>query len=188
MSRLIVIRGPSGVGKSTVANMLHSYAVAKTVLLPKDVFAVDFIKDSATLRPAMEDTFVCCLSRFLNIEEVVVIVEAATKSSHWIEIFDRAAKEAGVDPEYCFLKADIDTVLERAAERAKSDVVDEDFIRHHHAEVKPTGAQEEVILDAGGPIKDVASDLATRLSIAMDYKNSKSKLNSGSLFRPEDVV
>lgn len=160
MSKLIIIRAAPGTGKTSVANILHNRADAKTVLLPRDLFHVEIIKDRRELRTAVNDVYFTAIAKFLE-ADAVVICEGAFYSEFWHESFKKIEQELKPETFHFFLKASLETVLDRARNRKKADILTDDMIRGEYAGAKPLGWENEHVIDTEDKsLEEVVAEIA----------------------------
>ena len=182
MGKLIVIRGATGSGKSSVANYLHNNLEADSVLLPQDVFKIDIAKDNPLLHQAVLNALEESAKEFLAVESVV-IVEGVLSKKHWHDMINRLA--ANNESHIFFLSASLETSIKRASQRDKSSILSENDVRQFHPKSIPMGLLNEVIIDVDNTtVEVVAKIIAQNCSLEIKNRQPKAKLFSNS-FIPE---
>ncbi len=183
MSKLIILRGPSSVGKSTIANYLHNFGTDNTVLLPKDVFAIDIIKDNPKLYKPMLRALEKTAQEFLATDSTVII-EGAMYQQHWIDMLERLSKVAD-ETFVFFLQAKLSTVIDRSGQRKKKRALAEEKVAELHPGAQPTGWPNEVVIDTENIGSDqIAKHIAEQCGIKLDETQEKATWFSYS-FHPD---
>lgn len=165
MPSILVLTGPPGIGKTTVARLVAD-ALPRSVHLEADTFW-RFIR-SGSVAPWLPEAH----------EQNEVVVQAVARTAAqfaaggfdvvvdgivgpwFLDPFRRCAAGAEVGLHYVVLAADLDVTIGRATSRGAHGLSDEDPIRRMHAEFASAVPHEHLILDAGSR---TASDVAEQV-------------------------
>jgi archaellum biogenesis ATPase FlaH len=135
MKRLIIIRGASGAGKSSIATLLVKKLGNKTAHVPVDItpfsFMVDYLKiPHVKMSNLSYDNAECLVRNFLKANLSVVtdhMFSRYTKNKSRLEIMIRIGKRNGAKVIVIELIADLSTLERRAKKRARYEDVSNKF-------------------------------------------------------------
>lgn len=178
--QLIIIRGPAGSGKSSVAKELHETATQKTALLPLDVIKVDFAKEQEGALQITADIIEHAAKKFLAADYTVILegmfnVEREYYKNLLKELFDY---NQGINHLY-FLEMSLKESIKRNQARPKNRVIDEDAIRQWHSRAQKTGYSEEKTIDVETTsLHGVVNYIAGECHLTLDENNYKRNVKS----------
>lgn len=142
MTKAILLRGPAGVGKSTIGKQLQEQLSGNWANLDVDLFKHMISKESSLFRSdTAHDVTLYFLEKLLQSDVSVVIEEIFKEPFYYqtLKLFEKYNCEVLT----VFLTAPADTVVQRDKERAKHK--GEDTIRMLHNEISPLS--EKLIID-----------------------------------------
>lgn len=138
----VIIRGPSAVGKSTIAGLLHK-KIPNSACVDIDVFKHMISEVSSQNRTEIAHAVAFCFTQELIERKYNIILEEIFRDEHYgkfLELLDGA----GYSVTSIFLKAPLPTLVERDAGRIHK-VKGEDVVTRLHSEIIPrTG---DIIID-----------------------------------------
>lgn len=180
MAKLIIIRGPAGSGKSSIAKKLHGQAIEETAYLPVDLFRVDIAKEQTNAAEIAADIISYCAKKFLD-NGYTVIIESMfdIRKKRWNDLLTNLVNYKNVEAKLFYLQITEDEAVRRNSARQKGAFVSEDEIRQWYALSQPTGWDNEEIIDTEANTLDAIVDkIATETQLTLDPNNYKTKIHT----------
>ena len=143
-SKLIILRGLSGSGKSSIARELQKRSKQNTIIVEQDYFRNTLLQEKGDARKAsaemLEQTVLIGLKHGYN-----VVLEGILNIKHYKELFDKIFSAHPQNNFIYFLDVDIDETIKRHKARTKSAEFDENEMRSWAASATPAGYEFEII-------------------------------------------
>lgn len=143
-SKLIILRGLSGSGKSSIAKQIQAKSNRNMIIIEQDYFRNELLKEKGEMRKAsaemIEQTVLIALKYGYD-----VILEGILNIKHYKNLFDNVFKEHPTNNYMYFLDVDIEETIKRHKAREKSEEFDETELRSWARSASPTGFNFEVI-------------------------------------------
>lgn len=178
--KLIVIRGPAGSGKSSVARELHNTATEKTALLPLDLFRVDIAKEQEGAPLITADIIGHAAKRFLDADYTVILEGIFNlKKDYYKDLFADLLQYNQAYSHIYFLEVSLEESINRNSARPKGNAIDEGAIREWYPKSQKSGYKiEKVINTEEQPIEDVVKQIADECDLKLDENNYKKNFMS----------
>ena len=159
MTKTILLRGPAGVGKSTIGKQLQEQLSGNWANLDIDLFKHMISKDSSAFRSdTAHDVALYFIEKLLQ-SSVNIIAEEIFKEPFYkqtLELFEKYDYQILT----VFLTAPVDTVVQRDAGRAKNK--GEDIIKGLHSEI--VSLNEKLVIDTSqNTIQEIADQIKAEL-------------------------
>lgn len=133
-SKIIILRGPAGVGKSTLAALLKERLGDKWAHLDIDKLKHVISKDSGDIRSRIAHDVGIYFIEQLLANNLNIIIEEIFREEYYKKVLGLLKAHQAVIHKY-FLAADVDTLMKRNNGRAK--VKDAATIQKLHKEIRP---------------------------------------------------
>lgn len=176
--QLIVIRGPAGSGKSSVARELHETAKQKTALLPQDVFRVNIAKEQEGAAAITADVIKYAAKKFLD-SHYTVILEGLfnIEQEHYKRLLeDLFGYNQGSNHLY-FLEISLDESIKRNTARPKGRIIDESAMREWYPKAQKTNYKLERVIDVEEKsMQEVVDFIAEECRLDLDPNNYKKNI------------
>ncbi len=178
--QLIIIRGPAGSGKSSVAKELHETATQKTALLPLDVFKVNIAKEQEGALQITAEIIEHAAKKFLAADYTVILegmfnMEREYYKNLFKELFNY---NQGINRLY-FLEISLEESIKRNQARSKNRIIDKDAMRQWYPWAQKTGYSEEETIDVeAASLQEVINRIAEECHLTLDKDNYKKNIRS----------
>lgn len=145
MTKIIVIHGPAGVGKSTIAARLRDEFDEPVALISQDAIYNDMLGSDGIPAKVEAVKLVELILRQLSSDGFNIILEGVFRAEYFRPVFTRLNREFEIT--YIFLEANVEaTVLRHAARPKHNHDFGEDKIREWHRSSEPFGFENETII------------------------------------------
>lgn len=173
--QLIIIRGPLGSGKSSVAQELHNTATQKTALLPLDIFRASIAKEQENAPQITAEIIEHAAKKFLDAGYAVILEGVFNfDRPYYKELFNNLLEHNQNDNHLYFLEISLDESIKRNANRSKGSAITEDKIRELYSKAQKTGYKLEKVIDVEEKAsKDVVGSIAEECGLSLDANNYK---------------
>ena len=158
MAKLIVIHGPTGVGKSTMAAKLYDSLEQPLDLVSQDAIYHDLLGGAGDPAKFEAVKLIELLVDQLIQDGYQVILEGLLRADRYRPVFKHMMGD--FDIQFIYLSAYPDTTSKRHAKREISELFSEDKVREWHNLSEPYGIGNEIIIQT-----DEQSEDETRKSI-----------------------
>lgn len=178
--QLIIIRGPAGSGKSSVARELHDTAAQKTALLSLDVFRVNIAKEQEGAAPITAEIIGHAAKKFLDAGYTVILegifnLQKDCYKNLFEELFDY---NQGSNHLY-FLEISLQESIRRNTQRPKGRIINEDAMREWYPKAKKSGYELEQVIDVEKTtLADTVEQIANECGLNLDTDNYKKHIKS----------
>lgn len=179
MSKVIIVRGPSGSGKSSVAKRLHEEAKENTALLVRDVFRVDIAKEQKNAGEITTDIIEYAAKKFLD-NDYTVILEGIFSYKKYSDFIKRIIDYNKEGDNYLFyLNVSLEETLKRNKNRPKSKIIDDEHIKKWYEKSDKTNLAEEETIDAElMSFDEVISYISKKCKLELDPDNYKKNIKA----------
>jgi|CXWL01.1.fsa_nt_gi cytidylate kinase len=138
----IIIRGPAGVGKSTVANLLHS-KIPNSAKIDVDLIKRMISEDSSVIRTNIAHSVSFSFAKELINNHYNIIIEEVFRDDHYFDV-----RKVFVESDYkCvtfFLSASLETLIQRDSDR-KTKTKGKETISNLNKEILPR--KNEIVIN-----------------------------------------
>ncbi|GAA1694307.1 AAA family ATPase [Kribbella yunnanensis] len=168
---VIVVSGPPGAGKSTVARLVASQAERATVHLVTDQFyeairtgfIPPYLPDASRQNDVVVDAYVGAAATYARGGYDVVV--DGVVGPHYLPPFRAAAEADGLTLSYVALRPALETTIARAQNRGPESLRDEGALTHMYGVFADLGALEHHALDTTGQSAAATAE-AVRMGVA----------------------
>lgn len=178
--QLIIIRGPAGSGKSSVAKKLHETATQKTALLPLDIFIVNIAKEQEGVVQITADIIEHAAKKFLAAGYTVILegvfnIERECYKNLFEELFDY---NQGPSHLY-FLEMSLEESIKRKQGRPEDENISKDDIKMWYSGAQKTGYSGEKTIDVETTsLQEVVNRITKECNLTLDENNYKKIIES----------
>lgn len=159
MAKLIIIRGPSGGGKSTVAHLLHQQVIRKTALIEQDHYRHQMFNNlHSELEAARQVMFAGILAALEHGYDV--IVEGILSMGKYKTYFDELLQAHPTENYWFYLEVGFDETVRRHQTRSKKQHFGKTEMREWYERAKPTGYPHEYLLPEGPTAEQICLQIA----------------------------
>lgn len=141
MTNLIILRGPSASGKSTVAEQLKQLLKNHVAHLDFDVFREGFLGRHGNYSPAAAKMLMATASIALE-SGYDVVIDGFYRMEHYPDLLPELLAEHPENNYMFYFDVLLETTIERHAKREKSAEFAEEDLRKWYYRLKPSGIYE----------------------------------------------
>ena len=147
--KIIIVHGPTGAGKSTLAEQLRLGQSQPRALIALDAIYNEMLGGEGTQAKHEAVALIELLIRRLTADEYNIVVEGVLRPDYFRPMFTRLNAE--FDITYIYLAANVETSVKRHAGRTKErHNFGEDKVREWHTRSEPLGFANEKIIHVDG--------------------------------------
>jgi len=158
MEKLIIIRGPSGVGKSSVAKALKEKTDRPTMLIEQDIFRTFSNEETPNNLPVHEMVEVTTLIALKHGFDVILEGILNVQKPGRREMYERIFKAHPAENYIFYMEASFDeTVRRHGARLDKKDKFGADDMREWYGLASPMQHPEEVIIQEGSSLEETVA-------------------------------
>lgn len=144
-SKLIVLRGPSGAGKTTVATLLHERAINKTALFDQDYYRHVMFNNPHTDLEAPRFVMFAAVKAALQ-HGYDVIIEGFMGMGKYKPYFDELLTHHPTGNYFFYMDVAFNETIRRHQTRHKAKPFSETHMRELYAKTSPSGYSDEVTI------------------------------------------
>ena len=149
MTRIIVIHGPTGAGKSTLAERIRDSTTKPCALIAQDVIYNEMLNGDGMEAKNEAVILIELLIRRLITDGYNIIVEGVLRPDYFRPMFAKLNSEFKID--YVYLAANVETSVMRHEGRPKQrHNFGEDKVREWHSRSESFGFNDEAIIETDG--------------------------------------
>ena len=176
--QLIIIRGPAGSGKSSVARELHDTATEKTALLSQDLFRIHIANLQEGAPQITADIIKYATKKFLDANYVVILEGIFNvKRDYYRDLFSDLLDYNQGSSHIYFLEISIEESIKRNAARSKGKIINEDAMREWYPKAQKSGYELERSIDVEKlSLPDTINQIAQECNLNLDKNNHKKNI------------
>lgn len=148
MAKLIVIHGPTGVGKSTMAARLRDELEGPVALVSQDAIYHDMLGGNGDPSKFEAIKVIKAVVSQLAIDDYQIILEGLLRADRYRSVF-QVVKD-NIETKFVYLSAHPDTTSLRHSTRPIANMFGEDKVREWYALSEPYGFDSETIIETDG--------------------------------------